>query len=306
MFQYLPKNGLAQNLIPNPSFEVYDTCPSSESQPNNFQLQHALGWQIPTLATSDYFNICNTTVVGVPTNFMGYQVPKEGNAYAGFGLEFGPPHWFEYIQTTLNSSLIEGNKYKFSFYVNLANGSDYALEKIGAWFTPNVISSNNTLPLFSTLPQIENTTSFITDTVGWTKVEGEFIAKGGENYLTIGYYSDTNNIDTLRIKPFAPTVSFWIYYYVDGITLEEVESTIVIPNIITPNSDGTNDLFQLNFQYERTTIYNRWGQQLFESNNNESYWNGRTTSGKEVPDGTYFYIITTKEETYKGFVQVIR
>ena len=65
-------------------------------------------------------------------------------------------------------------------------------------------------------------------------------------------------------------------------------------------------MFQLNFPYENMMIFNRWGQKLFESNNNEAYWNGRTTSGSEVPDGTYYYIITTKEETHKGFVQLLR
>lgn len=81
---------------------------------------------------------------------------------------------------------------------------------------------------------------------------------------------------------------------------------MIIPNVITPNNDGKNDLFYLNFLFEKVQIYNRWGQSLFESNNNESQWNGRTTSGNEVPDGTYYYIITTKENTYKGFIQLLR
>jgi len=298
----------AQNLVPNPSFEIYDTCPSSESQPNNFQLQHALGWQIPTLATSDYFNVCNITNVSAPSNFMGYQPPYDGVAYAGILLliEENEPSWTEYIQIKTSEPLKKGSKYNFSFNINHSNISDYAIRKIGAWFTPNAVSSNNTTSLFSSLPQIENTTGFLNDSVSWTKIEGDFIANGGEEYLTIGYFIDTNNIDTLRTSIFADPTAIFSYYYIDGIGLNEVTPEIVIPNIITPNNDGTNDVFQLNFPYENVIIYNRWGQKLFESYNDDSFWSGKTKSGTEVRNGTYFYLITTEKEIFKGFVQVVR
>ena len=310
LFQYLPKVGLGQNLIPNPSFEIYDTCPSGISQAFDYQIEHALGWYAPTWATSDYFNSCSPLIGGanVPNTTFGYQFAFDGQGFLGMILliQDGETSYFEYVQAKLNSPLINGYTYKFSFNVNLMNGSDYAVEKIGAWFTLNAVSSNDGLPLFSVNPQIENTTGFITDTLGWTKIEGEFIADGGEEYITIGYYSDTLNPDTLRHNLVADPTVIYSYNNIDGLELEEVAPTVVIPNIITPNNDNNNDIFQLNFQYENVVIYNRWGQNLFESNNNESFWDGRTTNGNEVPDGTYYYIITTKEETYKGFVQVIR
>lgn len=299
--------GLGQNLIPNSSFEVYDTCPTTLSSPGDFEINHALGWYAPTAGTSDYFNSCSA-IASVPSNPVGFQNANDGNAYLGIGLdiEIGQSHWYEYVQAKLNQPLTQGYSYKFSFNVNLANGSDYAVEKIGAWFTSNAVSSNNTEPLFNTLPQITNSSGFITDTLNWTKIEGEFIADGGEEYITIGYYSDTINVDTIRNNSGAIPSIIFSYNYIDGVELEEVEQAIVIPNIITPNGDGSNDLFKLNFPYTKVIIYNRWGQNLFESSNNESYWNGRTTSGNEVPDGTYYYVITTATETFKGFVQVIR
>ncbi len=146
-------------------------------------------------------------------------------------------------------------------------------------------------------------------------MEGEFIAQGGEQYLTIGNFADTLNFanDTLTVKPGTD----WqdgtgtAYYYIDGVSVEALEDVdsiipVLIPNIITPNADGFNDLFQLNFKFERTEIYNRWGQKVFESENNRAYWGGRTTSGSLVPEGTYYYLITTKEEVYKGFIQLLR
>ena len=103
------------------------------------------------------------------------------------------------------------------------------------------------------------------------------------------------------------------YYYVDGITLELIENIdsidstqLIIPNVFTPNGDNKNDLFILNFSYEKVEIFNRWGNKMFESVNNDSYWDGRTNSGLKAPDGTYYYVISTKEETYKGFIQLLR
>jgi gliding motility-associated-like protein len=307
LFILISNFGLGQNLIPNPSFEVYDTCPTTISSVGDYQINHCTGWTAPSLATSDYFNACSP-LANVPNAVFSYQYALDGVGMLGMLMEIdsGEIPYFEYVQAKLSKPLIQGYSYKFSFNVNLANGSDYAVKKIGAWFTTNAVSSNDGLPLFSVNPQIENTTGFITDTLGWTKIEGEFIADGGEEYITIGYYSDTLNVDTLRNNPSAISSVIFVYYYIDGLELEEEEQAILIPNIITPNNDGTNDIFQLNFQYESIVIYNRWGQQLFESNNNEAHWSGRTTSGNEVPDGTYYYLITTKKETFKGFVQVIR
>ena len=55
-------------------------------------------------------------------------------------------------------------------------------------------------------------------------------------------------------------------------------------NAFTPNGDGINELFLNGLDI---TIVNRWGMVLFEGKNG---WNGQH-NGKDLPDGTYFYII---------------
>ena len=307
LFIHISIYGLGQNLIPNPSFEEYDECPTTISSVGDYQINHCTEWTAPSLATSDYFNACSP-IANVPNAVFSYQFAYDGVGMLGMLMEIdsGEIPYFEYVQTKLTKPLIQGYRYKFSFNVNLANSSDYAVEKIGAWFTSNPVSSNDGLPLFSDIPQVENTNGFITDTIGWTSIDGDFIANGDEKYLTIGYYTDTLNIDTLRNNPSAIPSVIFVYYYIDGVVLEKVEQKVIIPNIITPNGDNINDLFRLNFKYENVIIYNRWGQQIFKSINNEPYWDGRTASGKKAPVGTYYYIITSKDCTYKGFVQVIR
>ncbi|MBW6481445.1 MAG: gliding motility-associated C-terminal domain-containing protein [Vicingaceae bacterium] len=304
----------AQNLVFNGDFEIYDTCPTNISTPGDLQIEHCTGWTAPTkLGTSDYFNVCNNATTwqfaGVPQNLLGYQQPLNGNGYCGFlafDATFGT-HYREYLQTKLINPLETGKNYRLSFYV-VTPFVGYTVSKIGALFSANDFNSN-TYAAIVDQPQVINTSGFLTDTLNWIKIEGEFVADGNEQFLTIGYFVDTTFLftnDTLNTSPDSILVAPMSYYYVDGVELVEVEFEVIIPNIFTPNADGMNDLFVLNFPYEKVEIYNRWGQKLFESNNNESFWDGKTTSGNIASEGTYYYIITTKENTYKGFIQLLR
>lgn len=89
-----------------------------------------------------------------------------------------------------------------------------------------------------------------------------------------------------------------------------------IPNIITPNGDGVNDVFHLNLVNASALeliIYNRWGNwlQTITNTDNAKGWNGKTSKGEDVVDGTYFYtykITDYYNQTIEGhgFVQVQR
>lgn len=91
-------------------------------------------------------------------------------------------------------------------------------------------------------------------------------------------------------------------------------SSFVIPNVFTPNGDNNNDIFYVkgeNLESVEVEIYNRWGQLMFSWNHVKGYWDGRTLSGSEAPDGTYFYIVNAKgfdgtEYFKKGGFSLIR
>ncbi len=75
------------------------------------------------------------------------------------------------------------------------------------------------------------------------------------------------------------------------------DSFFIIPNVITPNYDGINDLLGLNVvnknsvtEYE-LLVYNRWGVLLFESEYINHDWDGRLPSGEMAEEGTYFYLL---------------
>jgi gliding motility-associated-like protein len=90
-----------------------------------------------------------------------------------------------------------------------------------------------------------------------------------------------------------------------------------LPNAFTPNQDGLNDEYRgvgimdgaRNFVM---TIWNRWGQQLYESTDPNSGWNGRIfNSGDEVPNGVYVVQVSFQgprgeKFEYKTFATLIR
>lgn len=307
LFLIIGSFAFSQNLVPNPSFEQYDTCPTGVSTSWDSQIEKCNSWYAPSAGTSDYFNACNSSGANVPFAVFGYQNSFDGNGMLGILITIGEQEipYYEYVQAKLEQQLVSGKTYEFSFHVNLANGSDYAVGSVGAWFSNTAISSSSGAPIFSSLPNIQNTSGILSDTLNWMKVKGKFNAIGGEEYITIGFYTDTLAPDTLRNNPQADPVSIYSYYYIDGVQLKEIEPEIIIPNVITPNGDNINDVFELPFSYSKVSLLNRWGNLIWE-NTGMQFWNGKSQDGNDVSDGVYFYVIETESKTYKGFVQVVR
>ncbi len=93
-----------------------------------------------------------------------------------------------------------------------------------------------------------------------------------------------------------------------------------LPNVFTPNNDGSND-FYIPFPYcfiesIEIQIYNRWGNLVFETTDPDINWDGTNLNGKEVAEGVYFYTckvfeqrvsgITQNPEILQGAIQIIR
>ena len=105
----------------------------------------------------------------------------------------------------------------------------------------------------------------------------------------------------------------------------------IIFNQFSPNNDGVNDNLKLNKRQTNEDgtlgdevdvlysikIFNRYGSLVFEGNQltDEVIWDG-SRNGKEVPDGTYFYVLNLNvleeiegidaNSVKKGWIQIIR
>jgi gliding motility-associated-like protein len=89
-----------------------------------------------------------------------------------------------------------------------------------------------------------------------------------------------------------------------GIVEFDVHGSFFIPNLITPNGDKSNDIFEIIGlpRESELKIYNRWGARVYE---NKSYDN--TWAGEGNPDGVYYYDLILPDKTlYKGWVEVLR
>ncbi|CAN5493572.1 hypothetical protein BH10BAC1_BH10BAC1_19300 [soil metagenome] len=84
------------------------------------------------------------------------------------------------------------------------------------------------------------------------------------------------------------------------------ESTLFIPNVFTPNGDGSNDLFIVtshNFKEINYDIYDRWGLKIAEYNGLTGGWDGQTKNGRMAPDGTYYYVLHAEALNGKTYDQ---
>ena len=93
----------------------------------------------------------------------------------------------------------------------------------------------------------------------------------------------------------------------DTITIViKIGADVKMPNVFTPGNDGKNDklvIQNLNFfKGSQLTIFNRWGNKIYEVNDYKNNWDG-----ENHPSGTYFYVLNIPEkETKKGTLTIIR
>ena len=214
----------AQNLVQNPSFEEYTECPK---RLGNFNADVAY-WSTPTIGSTDYFNACSKAM-GTPENFNGKQPADFGNGYAGMYM-YAPDDYREYIQVPLTKTLEAGKKYSISFYVSLAERSDYAVKEFGVLFSEYKLQKEikkelSKMHLYKGGGNRFNFmeigyTNFYKDTKDWILVQTQFVAKGTESFLTIGNFK--NNLRTRKFKT-KRDAKQGAYYYIDMIALEGAE-----------------------------------------------------------------------------------
>lgn len=174
----------AQNLVPNPSWEVMASCPGT------YQYT-PLDWFNPNGASPDYFHPC---AVGYNHAQPGYA--RTGESYVGqrfYGLGGG---WYEYSQVALTAPMVAGTTYNVGVWVKGSNIPEHGFGihiskytfKASASGSPAV---DSILPVgfrpFTTLsPQIEPTTPISSSE--WTLMSGTYTATGGEKAITLGCF----------------------------------------------------------------------------------------------------------------------
>jgi gliding motility-associated-like protein len=84
-----------------------------------------------------------------------------------------------------------------------------------------------------------------------------------------------------------------------------------VMNVITPNGDGFNDVFDLSELVRADScdlvVLDRWGAQVFEQERYISGWDGSNQGGDPLPDGTYYYLLVCDDIIrFRGAITVVR
>lgn len=222
----------SENWVENGSFENYLFLPRRIEALGVLSAVEA--WYQPTGGSADYFHTDAGRECGIPTNKLGMQSAFDGKAYCG--IYCSKDVYREYLQSELIRPLEAGRTYRLSFYVSLSEFSNVAIASLGALFSMERVVdtakgilmhrfskqlSSGVIQTVSSFfqPQVQNDLSRRLDSTRiWQCVSGDFVANGGERFITLGnfYPASQSNVD---VTEELTGLLGGAYYYVDSVSL---------------------------------------------------------------------------------------
>jgi len=244
--------------------------------------------------------------------------------------------------TLLFDSIAWSNTYSYTD-TGLINGDSYCyrIKSIGSYSDSNIISPIiNYSQIVCAIPEdnISPCASLLTVISDCEKVENRLVWNNPNNTCADDvagyyiYYSFTENSDFIQIYTINdPTDTNFIHNDLHSIagcyTVVAFDSTMnmsefsniicvdidicdlySLPNVFTPNDDGVNDYF-IPFPYDFVekidiTIFNRWGEIVFKTNDPHIRWDGKNQSNNaDCSEGVYFYVCNINEVRLSGLTQ---
>ncbi len=202
------------NLVPNPSFEEFTECPkdiSHKLQAGDVIIPH---WYTPSKGSPDYYNSCSKSFKSrTGKNWIGDLDPENGEGYVGLLVE---DEVREYIQVKLKEPLKAGHIYELEMLIGRASNTTSASENIGLLFTHDKVLKNGYENLFAQ-PSFELKDDVAGALIsGWQDYHGSYTATGGEQYLTIGNFSVSKEVEKVKGGEY-----HYCYYFFDFISVSE-------------------------------------------------------------------------------------
>jgi gliding motility-associated-like protein len=139
---------------------------------------------------------------------------------------------------------------------------------------------------------------------GWSWNFGNGSSSNLQNPNSIYTSNGTYTVIQTVTDQFGCTASFSLEL---GIRNVITDITELIPNVISPNGDGKNDYWRLDFidvfyPKAEIEIFNRWGESIFRSTGYSNAWDG-TYRGDPLPVGAYYFTIDLKDPVNPGVVK---
>lgn len=226
IFKLLPILGITfsvvaqdvDNLVPNGSFEQI-----SGKLRRLGGIEAAEGWVSPTGVSADLYSAsANSPDIQVPQNFYGKEDAVDGSNYAGIVVySHGDKMPRSYLTSKLSTPMKKGMRYRVTFRASLAELSKYSTNKLAAHISKKPFETKEKVPALIEKSHIMHPQEIVFNAMyGWEMVCGEYIAEGGERYITIGNFTPNDQVkDEKNKKPREVKGNQIVaaYYYIDDV-----------------------------------------------------------------------------------------
>jgi len=234
---------VAQNLVPNPSFEYIDESTLSQwgiVLGANGLIESAVPWFSPkesSECTSDLNDALNynlgpedcSTIVRNGTKAARVGVLNDYSIIYNTSPDFDAPR--EYIEVKLNEILLEGQKYIVSIHVLLPICSPMH-NGIGAYFSEDSLLYSNVdflqtpwdMSLCPITPQVQLKPNQLMPTNDWYHFQESFTAQGGEQFMTIGNFRSDEEVNfiTDSVDCFGCDIGGYYWFLTDLLYLDDI------------------------------------------------------------------------------------
>jgi gliding motility-associated-like protein len=265
------------------------------------------------------------TPYATPTQDITYTVSIQN--ICGIGTDEVSVHVIVPVaQASEDGGICRGEEFHVTASGNDQENSTYV------WSPASLVSqstSNDTyvFPVFTT-----TFTVYVTDPNGCTASDELTVYVGQPPIVNAGPDRDVEWLDEVRLLGSTSGDTYWwtpaenlscsyctlpevlsaepgwyVFHALDENGCEGMDSTyldvfypIFVPTSFTPNNDGINDVFYvagLRLQGYRLIIYNRWGDEVFYSEDAEQAWTGESENGTHYcPDAVYLYSLRYEDQ----------
>lgn len=224
---------IAQNVVPNPSFEEYTVCPDDLAQ-----IENAVGWST-FWGSADYYNVCSgNSLTGIPANAFGYQAAYIGDAYIGCYTYKNGPIYREYAQAQLITPLTPGVPVHLSmsvsaggFGTSAAHSIQRASSGIGMRFSTQAASPG----ILITDQAVLYMEQVLQDTASWVVLSSMFVPDSAYAYVQIGNFFSDELTDVALLDQDALTDG--AYAFVDAVCVSESDGVCLAANGLADITD---------------------------------------------------------------------
>ena len=218
IFLFISEVVAAQNLIPNPSFEILNEEVEFAGSPYEYgwswgDINLIKPWFNPTYHGAGIISNQSGSAAHTGCVAIRLLLLNRTTEYA-YNLQER-----DYVSVQLHASLKKDSLYRFTMYVRRMENNIYAVDRIGVYFSKDSILNDTLRSMLNVKPQIEHEPKVLlyNKNEEWIKIEADYRASGGERFITIGNFYGNKETKYKNVNKKGRYAS--AYYDIDDISL---------------------------------------------------------------------------------------